>query len=208
MGLPLADGRGARLGGVDKGWVPFDGQSLVRHVFAAGRFVADLRQPEHRLLSGARGRRHRRGCRTRARTLSGAARQRGRRLHTRDHRLARALATFLLNARLLNLALQPFPHLHAAGTVIESGCRPIYRTDWSHQTRRPDSLHTDSAGHLGLVCARPGSIRVAQQDGFLGSTYPASCESLSARQAGKALSPGAALQALIAFVAARAAAFS
>jgi molybdopterin-guanine dinucleotide biosynthesis protein A len=32
-GLLLAGGRGSRMGGVDKGWVSYEGQPLVRHVF-------------------------------------------------------------------------------------------------------------------------------------------------------------------------------
>jgi molybdopterin-guanine dinucleotide biosynthesis protein A len=39
-GLLLAGGRGSRMGGVDKGWVLFDGRPLVRHVF--DRFVPQV----------------------------------------------------------------------------------------------------------------------------------------------------------------------
>ena len=55
-GLLLAGGRGSRMGGVDKGWVVFDGRPLVRHVFdrfapqvgsvliSANRSIDDYRQ--------------------------------------------------------------------------------------------------------------------------------------------------------------------
>lgn len=39
-GLVLAGGRGARMGGVDKGWVDYDGEPLVRH--ALRRFAPQV----------------------------------------------------------------------------------------------------------------------------------------------------------------------